>query len=102
VKISHLAIGILFTLGTPVWAQQQQPSTWFHPVDSDEVRSYQEAPDPSGKYSDRELKSYEDEQRIDENKHELKSYENERGNKENDSDFSNRKRDYESRDLSDD
>jgi len=76
VKISHLVIGILLTVSAPVWAQQQ--STWFHTVDSDEVRSYQQAPDPGGNYQDRELKSYEQEQPVDEDAHELKSYEQER------------------------
>ena len=101
-KTSFLALGLLVALSAPSWAQPQRQQTWFHSVDSDEVPTYQEAPDPSGRYSDQELKSYEDEKPINEDKNELKSYENERGNKENDTDFSNRQPNYKKRDLSDD
>ena len=99
-KISQLALGIFLALSIPAFAQQQ--NTWFHQVDSDEVRTYEKAPDPSGRNTEVELKSYQDEKRIDENKNELKSYENERGDKENDSDFSDREPDYKSRSLTGD
>ncbi len=101
-KNSFLALGILLFLCAPGWAQQQRQQTWFHSVDSDELPSYQEAPDPSGRNADQELRSYENEKPIDEDKNELKSYENERGNKENDTDFSNRQPNYKKRDLTDD
>lgn len=99
-KASFLALGLLVILSAPGWAQQQRQQTWFHAVDSDELPSYQEAPNPGG--SERELKSYEDERPVDEDATELKSYENERGNKENDTDFSNRQQNYKKRDMSDD
>lgn len=96
-KTTYLALALFAALSAPAWSQNQ---TWFHDVDSDQVKTYQEAPDSNPQ--DRELKSYEDEKRVDENKSELKSYERERGPKENDTDFSNRKPQYKSRDLTDD
>lgn len=101
-KTSFLALGLLVALSAPSWAQPQRQQTWFHSVDSDEVPTYQEAPDPSGRYSDQELKSYEEEKPVNEDQNELRSYENERGNKENDTDFSNRQPNYKKRDLSGD